>query len=621
MRFQTVYWAATIFLSKAFKKSTRIARIKELLILLCRILAICAIAIAFARPISSGLAKISFLGNTDKIFIAIDRSASMSARDSEGLNRIQKSLLNLSENFQKMKLKPPYLLVDSTDKEIKELKSLTALLKSEQSKETDTKSIIPEMLSKILDYVKENKIPSFQIWIISDGQRSDWTPNSNIWNELSARITDKKLAASIFLVREPDEISQNISIMQDYFRRDLINSRKFELSLKILSENIFQDNFPLVIESEDGKKPLNLNIKSKINFLKIPLELSENQKINRIKIEIPDDKIPFDNRLFFSIGELNPPSVGIYCSDDYLKNAIITAISADNHDNKLTSSIISLNYNELTKKNLKNFDLLIYEITQNENISELEDFLKSGKTMLLFPGEKEEKNIEIPAELTLSIPDISTPKTPFIPANFISNSSPIPEEISELLNSANFAKRFQIKGNYIEILKFTDNKPLLIFKQFANGKLYLFTSPLNKKYSNFIEHPIFPILIKNLYIEAADSKSLFKNIVAHLADKKESSEFHYISQSINIIPFIDAGFYHRGKEVLAVNPPESEYERVFLSDDELKNLLPGKILTTNLNSKSPLSLKEIGRELLVLASILLILEQYLCLSFSTGNKS
>jgi len=620
MRFKTVYWAATIFLSKAFKKSTRIAKIKELLILLCRILAIFAIAIAFARPLSNGLTKISFLGNTDKIFIVLDRSASMSAKDLKGLNQIQGSLIKLSENFQKMKLKPPYLLIDSADKEIKELMSLDALLKSELSKETDTTSIIPEMISKILDYIHKNKIFSFQIWIISDGQRSDWNPNSDIWKELSAKIADKKIFTSIFLIKENNEISQNISIMEDYFRRDLVNSKKFELSLKIISENILHDSFPVVIESEYGKTPLSVNIKSKINFLKVPLELPEKQKTTRVKIEIPEDKIPFDNRLFFAFGELNPPLVGIYCTDNYLKNAIISAISTENQDNNFSSSIISISHSDLQSKNIKNFDLLIYEITKDENISDLEDLVKSSKITLLFPGEKNEQDIKLPAELILSSSDISNPNIPFISADFISNSSLLPKEISELLTFANFAKRFHVKGNYTEILKFTDNKPLLIFKQFENVKLYLFSAPLNRKYTNFIEHPVFPILIRNLYLEVSNSKSFFRNITAHLADKQEASGFQNINSPANSIPFTNAGFYHRGEEIVAVNPPEPEYERVFLSNDELKNLLPGKISIVNSDPKSFLFLKEIWRELLILALTLLILEQYLCLSFSSNKK-
>ena len=56
MRFRTVHWAATSFLFSANRASTRYARVRQWLLLACRVLALLAMLLAVARPLAGGWA-------------------------------------------------------------------------------------------------------------------------------------------------------------------------------------------------------------------------------------------------------------------------------------------------------------------------------------------------------------------------------------------------------------------------------------------------------------------------------------------------------------------------------------------------------------------------------------
>lgn len=84
-RFQTVNWAAMQFLLAANRISQGYARIRRWLILAARAAAIAALIFAISRPLSSGWLGLAGGGRIDTAIILIDRSPSMTVRDSRNL--------------------------------------------------------------------------------------------------------------------------------------------------------------------------------------------------------------------------------------------------------------------------------------------------------------------------------------------------------------------------------------------------------------------------------------------------------------------------------------------------------------------------------------------------------
>ena len=83
-RHKTIPWAAMQFLLKATRESRGKKRLRYILILTCRVLAIAALVFAAARPIVSGLIGWGG-GSIDTVVLLLDRSASMESTPNDGM--------------------------------------------------------------------------------------------------------------------------------------------------------------------------------------------------------------------------------------------------------------------------------------------------------------------------------------------------------------------------------------------------------------------------------------------------------------------------------------------------------------------------------------------------------
>ena len=79
LRYRSVRWAAMMFLVAATRSSTRRARLRHYLILLCRILLLAAFLFALCRPMVGGWLGSALAGPPDTIILLLDRSSSMAA--------------------------------------------------------------------------------------------------------------------------------------------------------------------------------------------------------------------------------------------------------------------------------------------------------------------------------------------------------------------------------------------------------------------------------------------------------------------------------------------------------------------------------------------------------------
>lgn len=617
MRYQTVYWAATVFLSKAFRKSTRIARIKEILILICRIFALAALALAFSRPLGNNFKNFSFFSESDKIFIILDRSASMSSRNSQGATRLSIALNHLSDAFSKFNPKAPYLLIDNSSDQFKEINSVKDLIESEIAKTNSTSSSIPDMLSKTFDYISKNKISSAQIWILSDGQKSDWQQNSSLWNELSAKFANKKISTEIFLIHtRPEHDPANISLIPKYFRRNFINDNKFELCLNVNTGQISNTQIPVSITTKSGGSTIYVNLSAKENILKIPFEISADENNNWAKVQIPTDKTEFDNTVFVALGKPAPINIGILSYDNYLIKSISSAVNPSNKDN---ISVTVLSDLEVETDFLNSFEILFIELPlrNSQNSFTINNLLLSGKTVVLFPAQNAEDTIAVTEKFHLKNPENAKEKEFFALSNFISASIQISDELSSALPFANFAKRFEINGDCTPIIKFSDGKIFLASIGNSSASAYIFSASLSKENSNFTANPFFPIFVRSIAINATDKKSNFQNVFAYPIKNLSTADIKKIEGPDSIIPYTVVGIYAQGENIIAVNPSPSEYENEYLSANDFSNLLNGKITISSLEKNNRSSFRELWKEFLLLALVLILLEQYLCLSFST----
>src|SRR5436190_21510540 len=76
-RFQTIQWAAMMFLLAAYRMARGYSRLRQILIMMFRMLAVAGLFLAVARPLASGWLGLAGGGKADTTLVLLDRSPSM----------------------------------------------------------------------------------------------------------------------------------------------------------------------------------------------------------------------------------------------------------------------------------------------------------------------------------------------------------------------------------------------------------------------------------------------------------------------------------------------------------------------------------------------------------------
>ncbi len=621
MRYRTLPWAAMIFVARAHRASTRMARLKELLILLFRVLALAMIALAFSRPFASGLSTLSFLSPSDHVVILLDRSASMSAAASDGSSMLKSALKTLEGSLGRLGMRGPFTLVESSSPAPIEIESLDAVLRSGLADATGAASSIPEMLAIAHAHILRNRISSCQIWILSDGQSSDWDISSPLWDELDAKFADQRMSCSFFIVQPPPGPAEDkIRIRPESIRRDISNLSRFEISARIESRSRRGLAIPVGVETENGRTSMTVPLHADSTTLRIEAQAPESGGCGWTKIELPSDGTPFDNRLFFAYGEPGPALVGIHCSDPYVERAFRAAMAPDSGDaGKFPVTRISSA--DFKPESLKVFDVVFSEgVPRNpEAAAAVDEFLRSGRTLFVFqPAELPQDTLRIAPGLAFRQASRAEEGETFSAASFISPSAPLPEDMSELLPFAKFAERCGLDGEHDALLKFADGSCLLAASRSRAGTVYALCARLAKMEGGFISHPVFPLLTKSIVLEASDRKADFRNIEAGPGGAEDDGESVMLDSKTLSRHFVSSGVYSCGGRTVAANPPPGEYDDGRLAPDDFKTLLSGRMGEAGGASAGAL-FREIWREALLAAMLLLVAEQALCFSFNAGK--
>ncbi|MGB2455340.1 MAG: BatA domain-containing protein, partial [Akkermansiaceae bacterium] len=225
-RFRIVDWAATSFLLKASRESRGKKKLKHILILICRTLAIAALIFAVARPLLGGFLG-SGSGSVGTVILVLDRSASMETKAESGTPSYRQAVITrVSEAVEKMG-SPRLILIDSASGDIQEVPSPDALPDLSTTFATDTQADIPTLLTKAIDYIDETNPGQTEIWLASDMQRGDWRPTDSRWNAVRAGLESLPSKTKLRILSSGSKLAQNVAI-------ELVASRRVE-------DNLFLD--------------------------------------------------------------------------------------------------------------------------------------------------------------------------------------------------------------------------------------------------------------------------------------------------------------------------------------------------------------------------------------------
>ena len=389
-RHRTVPWAAMMFLMTAKRMSKGMARIRHILILLMRVLAIAALIFAISRPLSGGwLGSIGF-AKPDVTMVLLDRSASMEAQDLQaGESKRSTALKRLAHLLEQGDYGTHLLLIDSATGHMQKIDSPKALLSLPMTESSATSANIPSMLETALTYLKANNTGRADIWICSDLRENDWAVDSGRWEAITEEFAQLE-GVNHFLLAYSEPSASNLSVRVENVRRwQQGNAAELVLDVIVRAEgnNTAIQRVPIAFEVNKVSSVVEVELDvlgASIKGHRIPIDGTLTSGWG--SVGLPGDANPLDNRFFFVFSE-PPIRRSVIVSDEAKIGEAFRRALAIPTDSRLQHQTDVISVNKAGEIDWENTGLLIWQAALPKGVvaEQIQNFVNSGRVVMFFP--------------------------------------------------------------------------------------------------------------------------------------------------------------------------------------------------------------------------------------------
>lgn len=389
-RHRTIPWAAMMFLMRAKRMSRGMARLRHLLILLMRVLAIGALIFAISRPLSGGRLGSVGLSKPDATLILLDRSASMEMQDLQaGESKRSTALKRLAQLLEQGDYGTHLLLIDSASGQMQEIDSPKALLNLPMTSASATSANIPSMLETALAYLKANESGRAEIWICSDLNENDWNVHSGRWNAISKAFAELE-GVHHFLLAYTDPPSNNLSVRVENVQRwKRGNDAELILDVMVRTNGNSRGTRRVPIEFEVNNIQSVVEVEldtlgASLQGHRIPIDAKLSSGWG--SVSLPGDANPLDNRFFFVFSE-PPVRKTVVVSDDKRIGEAFRRALAIPLDPRLQHQADVMPVNRIAEIDWESTGLLIWQGALPSGLvaEQIEHFVNSGRVVMFFP--------------------------------------------------------------------------------------------------------------------------------------------------------------------------------------------------------------------------------------------
>ncbi len=335
-RYQTIQWAAMMFLLAANRMSRGYARLRQWLILLFRTLAVATLVFAVSRPLASGWIGMAAGGKVDTSIILLDLSPSMRQGGAGTVvSKLETGRQQLAQLLGTLK-STRWVVIDSVHREPRELDDPRDLLDLPQLDATSASADVPALLQVARDYIDANRTGTTEIWICSDLRGNDWDPESARWPTLRDSYQEFTQNVRFHLLAYPRLEPANLAIRVTSVRRQpTADGAELLLSLRLARDGGGDPNagpltVPVEFEVDGARSVLNVELQGGQGELELknhPIPLGRDQRVGWGAVRIPADANPGDNEFYFVFDEPAPRRTVLVSDDPALLRPLQLAAS------------------------------------------------------------------------------------------------------------------------------------------------------------------------------------------------------------------------------------------------------------------------------------------------------
>lgn len=504
-KYKTLYFSNVQLLKLIKQESRKKSQLKQLIILVSRILTVASLVFAFSQPYIPFNNRIS-KASQQIVFIYVDNTFSMKNVNEKGqiLEQAKLKAIEIANSYSigtqfvilTGDLLPQNQLVLSKEQFIQQVTEIKESPRSPKFTEIYGPAIhsilnIPQKADKIFYYLSDFQKISFNLESI----KSD----SSLWTYLLPFKSDK---------------INNLLIDSCWFEipgRKIGQQEKLFVHLKNLSQQAYQ-NIPVRLIINDSLRAVsNLNIAGDQDSTLVLNYTNNTPEIQLCKVELDDYPITYDNSYFLS----------------YKVNGRMKALSIFNPSNNSSAYLKSLfsgdeliAYDEMSENNVQVSQLKNYQcifMLNNQKISsglksELISFVEQGGSLVLIPNRTTNFDDYNALLTSLNGNTVASFDTASMGISEINYSQPIYKDVFKKqeadadLPIIHGFLRLSDQTQKVEtpLLKFRNGKNALGTFRFGNGNVYSFSFPVDQSNFNFIRHIIFVPTIYNMVLNSEE---------------------------------------------------------------------------------------------------------------------
>jgi len=504
-RYKTIYFSNVQLLKRIKQESKKKSQLKQLLILLSRILVIVFLVLAFARPYFPTGNRTAKLAR-QIVEIYIDNSFSMKAVGEKGplLEQAKQKAIEIANSYPvgtQFLIKTNDFIPGSQYPMNKE----QFIRQVSEIKDSPLSPMLADIYSQSVNAIESSiKKAEKTLFILSDFQKSNANleaikPDSAVWTYLMPFKAEK---------------TNNLLIDSCWFEvpgRKIGQAEKLYVRIKNLSQQGYP-NVPVRLTINDSLKAVsNISIEAGQNLIQELNYTNNSQGIQLCKVDLDDYPIIFDNSYFLSYqvrGKLQ--ALGIANAKDDGSRYLKALFSEDD----------LIGYDEVAENNVQVSQMKNYQcifLINNQSISsglksELASYVENGGTLVLFPS-KASNYSEFNALLSsvkgnlISVFDTASVNISEINYNHelyrdVFKKQEQEADLPKIKGFASFSQ--QMLNPETSVLKFRNGKNALSSHSFGKGTVYTFAFPLNQSNFNFVRHQIFVPTIYNIVLYSGE---------------------------------------------------------------------------------------------------------------------
>jgi len=556
-RVQRTAWAAMRFLNRSVRVRTRQLRLRDILLMCLRCLAVILLVLAFAKPFMKDAANIpAGLGERRAgVVIALDASFSMGHRDGSS-SRFDQALEKVRTIMEDFRPGDPVSLVLLASEHRVVARNMAfdptrfdALLQNLQpASEPLNLASVPTLLKSLAD---EMEAPQKEIHIVTDMQARDWKDRPAWLNDAFNDLT-RAAATTIVTVRGgSDNLAiTDLELVSGVLRKDTIARYRAtvrndgpnpvsNVRVKGMADNVTVDTktIPAIAPGASGTVSLFVQFR--------------NSGPVRISAELDPDPLLADNvRRTVAYIRDEVAVLNVQGSSGGSGALIAAALQArgDGAGEK-NFDVQSVPWTDLPTRDLSKFDVVILDNVPDitpEQARAFEAYVRAGHGLVWFAGDNVDAAAWNKRSALGSIPllpaaieqvastsdalGVGKPLDPAMPDHSICR--PLLSLPGDLLSETRFRKVLQVKPAAIgtTVLSLAGTAvPLLLEHSLGRGQVFMFTTSADGAWNNMAVTPVFPMVLQQMvtYLTAREFEKprlVGDSLSMSYADQPDASE-------------------------------------------------------------------------------------------------